>query len=129
LQPWNRGGEGARRPADVSCETSVRVTSGSPRSLKWLAQNDAVGLDLPAYALGLVEHGVEAVVVGLEHELLRHEADRGAFHAVDVLDGVLHLRGAVRAIEVLEFESLAHGGSPFEPLSWSFIRRCGSCPG
>ena len=52
----------------------------------------------------------EAVVVGFQHQLLRHEADGGAFHAFDVLDGVLHLRSAVRAVEILEFECLSHGG-------------------
>ena len=86
-----------------------------------LTQDDAIRLDLRAGALRFVEHGVETVVVGLDHELLRHEADRGAFHAVDALDGVLHLRGAIRAIEVLEFESLAHGSS-------FHVRRCRRSP-
>ena len=75
-----------------------------------LAQDDAVRFELLAGVLSFVQHRFEAVVVGFQHQLLRHEADRGAFHAFDVLDGVLHLRGAVCAVEILEFECLSHGG-------------------
>ena len=49
-------------------------------------------------------------VVGLQQQLLGHEADAGILDAGQCLDGGLNFGGAVRAVD-FDLEFLLHGGS------------------
>ena len=69
-----------------------------------------IGLDLLGGLDGILQHGVELVVVGLQQQLLGHEADAGILDAGQCLDGGLNFGGAVRAVD-FDLEFLLQGGS------------------
>ena len=50
-----------------------------------------IGLDLLGDLDGILQYGVELVVVGLQQQLLGHEADAGVLDAGQLLDGGLNL--------------------------------------
>ena len=95
----------------------------------------AVGFELVDGFLRLLEDFVETGIVSYERHLLHHEVDGALLDAGHLADGILHLGGAVGAIEVFELERLTHGESfprgLCEPEFGRFliIRRCASCPG
>ena len=88
----------------------VRRPRRAPGSVRVLAQDFAVGLDLGGELDHGVEHGIEVLVGGLEGELLGEEVDLGVLHAVELLDGVLELAGADGAVDLVELENLTHDG-------------------
>ena len=58
----------------------------------------------------LIEVDPDEVEVGDERHLLHHEVDGALLDAGHLADVVLHLGGAIGAIEVFELERLTHGG-------------------
>ena len=73
-----------------------------------LDDNAAVRLYLADALDGVFEHGVEFVVIGFEDHLLGHEVDAAFGNARELGDRILHLRGAVCAVEIFELKCSFH---------------------
>ena len=67
----------------------------------------AVRLDLLRGGYDLLQDLVKTGVIGVQRQLLGHEAHRGVVDAVDLLNGILHLGGTVGAVD-FELVMLLH---------------------
>ena len=78
-----------------------------------LDDDAAVRLYLADALDGVFEDSIELVVIGFEDHLLGHEVDAAFGNARKLADGIFHLRSAVCAIQIFEFECSFH---------WFFLR-------
>ena len=73
------------------------------------ADDGTVWLHLFAHLDDLVQNFIEPGVVGVQSQLLGHEADGGVVDAVQLLDSGLHPGGAVGTVQINELKVLFHG--------------------
>ena len=57
----------------------------------------------------LVQNFIKPGIIGVQSQLLGHEADGGVVDAVQLLDSSLHLGGAVGTVQINELKVLFHG--------------------
>ena len=93
---------GTRRSAALR-----QLRSETRQRRRFLQVQFAVRLALLRGSHDLLQNLVKAGFIGVQRQLLGHEANRGVVDAVDLFNGVLHLGGTVGAVD-FELVMLLH---------------------